>query len=93
MKKFTRLHEEASTVENPRTLRDAITHTIEGTLTVKDGRIEGKETLTALIEKLVEVQSTKRGITLLESVRAQSYQHLDLGWIGDEIDNMKKIIG
>ena len=94
MKKFSELNNDntnksALTSNNT---NDFIKNLVNESLTVEDGNINGKDELVNTLVKMFNMNENKAVLKTLESVKLNSYKHLNMTWINESIDTQRSII-
>lgn len=88
MKKFTDFVNNGNNIENVKTQEELLEGLISDALRIENGVIVGKEIVIETINKMIEMNSHKTTIKVLENVRAKSYRGgLDFNWLNEAIDN------
>lgn len=90
MKKFSQINESNTTVETSTNKKEFIKNLIEESLTIENGEIKGKDTLTTAINKILEINDSKTIIRVLENVKARSFHNFSFEWINESIIEEKK---
>lgn len=101
MRKFSTLDQEVKTkYELKDSLRNEIYSLIEKSLSIKisndealdkDLSINGKEELVEKIKSLIDDVRIKERTFALETVKKNVHRNFDMGWLSEQIDNLKKI--
>lgn len=90
MKKFSQINESNKSVETSTNRKDFIKNLIEESLTIEDGQIKGKESLTKTINKILDINDSKTTIKVLENIKAMSFHTFNFEWINEAIVAEKK---
>ena len=92
MKKFTEINNTNKTVETSNNKKDFIKNLIDETLTIDNNEIKGKDVLYKAFETMLNMNESKTTVSVLESVKAKSFKHLNLNWINESIETERKKI-
>lgn len=85
MKKFTKLNESHNSVEKSTNVDELLFNLIKETL----GENKNTPILVELLTKFIDIQTSKKVVSVLEMVKNKSYRHFDMNWINSLIEEGK----
>lgn len=92
MKKFTTIGNTNKTTEFSDNRTDFIKNLIEESLSIENGIIKGKDILSNVFNKILDINESKTKIAILENIKLLSTRNLNIQTLNESIETEKKNI-